>query len=54
MTLWYLATGSRPEPKEDEPEPVEPGAERDENFTREDFMRDLRKFVPQDDKDDDR
>src|SRR5688572_10102394 len=36
------------EPNEDEPEPAEPEVEPDEDFTREDFMRDLRKFIPGD------
>lgn len=43
-----MVTGSRPEPKDDEPEP-EPEVEPDEDFTREDFMRDLRKFIPNED-----
>jgi hypothetical protein len=48
MTLWRLVTGRKPEPTDDEPEPVEPEVQPDEDFTREDFMRDLRKFVPRD------
>jgi hypothetical protein len=41
-----MVAGSKPESKDDGPEPVEPEVQPDEDFTRDDFMRDLRKFVP--------
>lgn len=43
---WSIIRDKKDQPSEDEPKP-EPEVEPDEDFTREDFMRDLRKFIPQ-------
>lgn len=41
-----MITRSGAEQPSDEPEPVKSEVQPDEDFTREDFMRDLRKFIP--------